>query len=127
MFLIAASIMTMAVRQHLSIHEYDRLLAIAMYGGRPLASVNDVLAPIVKSMGTDQIIYIGDDSQAVTTSVAAEYLGVSRQYCVRILERGDNPCHYVGAHRRTCLKDVLSYLNHRTIERKAAVDSMTRE
>jgi excisionase family DNA binding protein len=78
-------------------------------------------------MGTNQSIYIVDDKQAVTTSVAAEYLGVSRQYCVRILERGDIPCRYIGTHRLICLKDVLSYLNHRTIERKAALNSMTRE
>ena len=90
-------------------------------------TLNEVLVRIVKSMGTNQSIYIVDDKQAVTTSVAADYLGVSRQYCVRILERGDIPCHYVGTHRRIYLKDVLSYLNHRTIERKAALDSMTRE
>jgi excisionase family DNA binding protein len=90
-------------------------------------TLNEVLVRIVKSIGTNQSIYIVDDKQAVTTSVAAEYLGVSRQYCVRILERGDIPCHYVGTHRRMYLKDVLSYLNHRTIERKAALDSMTGE
>ena len=88
---------------------------------------NEVLVRIVKSMGTNQSIYLVDDNQTVTTSVAAEYIGVSRQYCVRILERGEIPCHYVGTHRRIYLKDVLSYLNRRTIERKAALDSMTRE
>ena len=40
------------------------------------------------------------------------------------LERGEIPCHYAGTHRRIYLKDVLSYLNRRTIERKAALDSM---
>ena len=78
-------------------------------------------------MGTNQSIYIVDYNQTVTTSVAGDYLGVSRQYCVRILERGDIPCRYLGTHRRVYLKDVLSYVNHRTIERKAALDSMTRE
>ena len=81
----------------------------------------------MKSTGTNQSIYLVDDSQTVTTSVAAEYVGVSRQYCVHILERGQIPCHYVGTHRRIYPKDVLSYLNHRTTERKAALDSMTRE
>jgi excisionase family DNA binding protein len=90
-------------------------------------TLNEVLVRIVKSIGTNQSIYIVDDNQVVPTGVAADYLGVSRQYCVRILERGDIPCHYVGAHRRVYLKDVLSYVNHRTIERKAALDSMTRE
>jgi hypothetical protein len=33
----------------------------------------------------------------------------------------------IGTHRRICLKHALSYLNHRTIERKATLDSMTRE
>ena len=90
-------------------------------------TLNEVLVRIVKSMGTNQSIYLVDDNQTVTTSVAAEYIGVSRQYCVRLLERGEIPCHYAGTHRRIYLKDVLSYLNHRTIERKAALDSMTRE
>ena len=90
-------------------------------------TLNEVLVRIVKSMGTNQSIYLIDDNQTVTTGVAAEYIGVSRQYCVRILDRGEIPCHYAGTHRRIYLKDVLSYLNHRTIERKAALDSMTRE
>ncbi len=81
----------------------------------------------MKSVGTNQSIYSVDDNHTVTTSVAADYLGVSRQYCLDILERGDIPCHYVGSHRRVYLMDVLSYVNHRTIERKAALDSMTRE
>jgi excisionase family DNA binding protein len=59
--------------------------------------------------------------------VAAEYIGVSRPYCVRILDRGEILCPYAGTHRRIYLKDVLSYLNRRTIERKAALDSMTVE
>ena len=59
--------------------------------------------------------------------MVADHLSVSRQYCVRILQRGYIPCHYVGTHRRVYLKDVLSYVKHRTIERKAALDSMTRE
>jgi excisionase family DNA binding protein len=90
-------------------------------------TLNESLVRFVKSMGTNQSIYIVDDNQTITTSVAVDYLGVSRQYCVRILERGDIPCHYVGTHQRVYLKDVLSYVNHRTIERKAALDSMTRE
>ncbi len=72
-------------------------------------------------------MYIVDDNQAVTTSVAADYLVVSRQCCVRIVERGDIPRHYVETYMRIYPKDVLSYVNHRTIERKAALDSMTRE
>jgi len=90
-------------------------------------TLNEVLVRIVKSMGTNQSIYLVDDKQTVTTSVAAEYIGVSRQYCVRILERVEIPCHFVGTDRRICLRDVLSYLYRRTIERKAALDSMTRE
>ena len=50
-------------------------------------TLNEVLVRIVKSMGTNQSIYLVDDNQTVTTSVAAEYICISLNYYVRFLER----------------------------------------
>ncbi|GGM91668.1 excisionase [Thermus composti] len=63
----------------------------------------------------------------LTTSQAAELLGVSRPYLVRLLEEGKIPYHKVGAHRRVRAKDLLAYLEASRKRGREILDELTRE
>ena len=61
----------------------------------------------------------------ISTQQAAELLGVSRPYFVKLLEQGEIPYHKVGEQRRVCYSDLLAY--SQIYQRKAtvALDEMT--
>jgi excisionase family DNA binding protein len=58
---------------------------------------------------------------------AAELLGMSRPYLIRLLDAGEMRYHLVGKHRRIALCDVLSYSKRRAEGRRAALDKMARD
>ena len=62
----------------------------------------------------------------MTSQRAANLLGVSRPFMVRLLEEGELPFHMVGSHRRVYLKDLLAYQKHRDAERHGAINRMAR-
>jgi excisionase family DNA binding protein len=64
----------------------------------------------------------------LTTQEAADLLGVSRPYLIKLLEEGALPCTLTaGSHRRLRLADVLAYRRVRDRERRAALDEMSAE
>ena len=63
----------------------------------------------------------------LTTGEAAEILGVSRPYLVRLLEEGAIPYRKVGTHRRIRGKDLLDYLERSRKQGKDLVDQLTAE
>ncbi|MBS1716478.1 MAG: helix-turn-helix domain-containing protein [Armatimonadetes bacterium] len=67
------------------------------------------------------------ENETFTTQAAANFLGVSRQYIVRLLEKGTIPFHHAGTHRRVFFKDLVRYQQERSKARKAVLDAMTDE
>jgi excisionase family DNA binding protein len=61
---------------------------------------------------------------AWTTMAAARMLGVSRQFLVEMLERGQIPFHKVGTHRRVYARDVLAYKAKRDTERRRLLNEL---
>lgn len=53
-----------------------------------------------------------------TTQAAANFLGMSRQYFVTLLEAGQIPFHRVGTHRRVYFKDLRQYSQKRDAEQR---------
>ena len=64
-------------------------------------------------------------SQAELTTVEASHmLGVSRQFLVNLLERGELPYHKTGTHRRIYVKDLLAYKAKRDGVRRKILDDL---
>jgi excisionase family DNA binding protein len=78
-------------------------------------------------MEEGQAITIIPASHELTSQEAADLLGVSRQYMVRLLEDGKLPFHRTGTHRRVYFQDLMTYKKERDSQRRAALDQMARE
>jgi excisionase family DNA binding protein len=71
-------------------------------------------------------ISIVPEHRQLTTQRAANILGVSRPFLVRLVEDGDIPFHMVGSHRRIYLRDLLDYKRRRDAARHEAINDMAR-
>ncbi len=90
-------------------------------------ALNDLLLSVVHAMERREAVFLMNENEAFTTQAAASFLGMSRQYLVRLLDEGAIPCHRVGTHRRVYFKDLILYQRRRSIARKAALDKMTED
>lgn len=84
-------------------------------------------ARIVRMMSERKAIVMLPEDEAFTTQAAANYLGMSRQFLVNLLEKGEIPHHRVGTHRRVIFKDLLKYEKKRDKTRREAMDRLTDE
>jgi excisionase family DNA binding protein len=91
------------------------------------APVRDVLVRILTHMQEGKAITIIPASHELGTQDAADLLGLSRQYMVRLLEDGKLPFHRAGTHRRIYLQDLMAYKKERDRQRREALDQMARE
>ena len=77
-------------------------------------------------MQVGKAVSIVPEHQQLTTQRAANLLGVSRPFMVRLVEEGNLPFHMVGSHRRVYLKDLLAYRKRRDEERHDSINRMAR-
>lgn len=87
----------------------------------------DHFARIVRLMSERKAIVLVPEDEAFTTQAAANYLGMSRQHLVGLLEKHEIPHHKVGTHRRVTFKDLLAYEKKRDQSRREALDKLTDE
>jgi excisionase family DNA binding protein len=85
-----------------------------------------LLSQILALMARQQTFVLYPESSELTTKQAAEVLGVSRPFLIRVLEAGEIPYRKVGRHRRVLMKDVLSYKQSTHVKRAAAMDELVR-
>lgn len=83
----------------------------------PVKALN-LLGEILKAMSQGKPISIVPIATEVTTQSAAEILGCSRPYLVKLLEEGVIEFTKVGKHRRVKFEDVMKYKQRMKIAQK---------
>ncbi|MQM27509.1 helix-turn-helix domain-containing protein [Glycomyces albidus] len=79
-----------------------------------------ILAQLAEGRGVSVV-----PSQAeLTTQQAADLLGVSRPYLIRLLEQGEIPHRKIGRHRRIALADLLDYKRTDDEQRRRTADEL---
>ena len=85
-----------------------------------------VLVNILTQLAKGRSVSVVPQGKALTTQMAANLLGVSRQFFVRLLDEGKLAFHNVGTHRRVYLADVLAFRDQRDDKRRIALGDLTR-
>ena len=85
------------------------------------------LGHLVRQMEQRRIITLMPHDEQFTTQAAADYLGVSRQHLVDLLEGGRIPFVRVGTHRRVTFQDLRDFEKRRDAERTKALDELARQ
>ena len=89
--------------------------------------VFEVLREVVAALAQGLAITVAPHQTVLSTSEAAQLLGVSRPTLVRLLEDGEIPYEQRGRHRRVMLADLLAYQASMRRERREALDRMAQE
>lgn len=83
-----------------------------------------LLAHVTDAMSRGMAVTIAPRSTTLTTSQAAELLGVSRPTLIKFLDEGRISFTKVNSHRRLSLHDVLEFQKARRDEQYAALEAM---
>lgn len=83
-----------------------------------------LLLNVVHGMKSGHAMTLIPDDETLTTQVAANFLGVSRPYLVRLLEDGKLPYFKVGTHRKVRLADLRQFKQVRDAARRRALDDL---
>lgn len=86
-------------------------------------SASHAVTRLLANLASGAAVHLLTDDDELTTQEAADILGLSRTYVVRLIDQGRLPAHMVGTHRRLRADDVLAYLARRD-DRLAAVTAI---
>lgn len=89
--------------------------------------VFDVLTRVVQALAAGSAVTVAPVSMRLTTSQAADILGVSRPTLVRLLDDGAIPFEQPRRHRLLRLDDVLAYKAQQRNDRRAILSELTRQ
>lgn len=81
--------------------------------GAPYLPLPDTALPyiarLLEEMGKGKPVIVLSADRELTPNQAAEYLGMSRPFLLRLLDSGKIPQRYVGTHRRVKLQAILAF------------------
>lgn len=83
-----------------------------------------VLVKVIQDMRRGKAVVLMPEDETFTTQAGANFLGMSRQHFVTLIESGKIPFHRVGSHRRVYFKDLRDYATKRDKERRAGLKGL---
>ena len=86
------------------------------------AAAAEAVRHLLVELATGAAVHVLADDTELTTQQAADLLGISRTYLVRLVDQGKLPAHLVGTHRRLDAADVLAYRARRDVRLSAVAD-----
>lgn len=86
--------------------------------------VYNLLVQILKDLSEGSSVAILQERQGLTTAQASRLLGVSRQFLVNLMDKGEIPHHMVGTHRRVYINDLMAFKCRRDQRRRAVLNQM---
>jgi excisionase family DNA binding protein len=87
----------------------------------------EMLTAVVEQIEKGRSIIMMPEDETFTTQAAANFLGVSRQHLVNLLEDGKIDFHHVGTHRRVKFKDLRAYSENRDGKRREGLNKLFKE
>ncbi len=82
---------------------------------------------MLKEMADGNAVTVIPIFAELTTQQAADLLGVSRPYLIRLVENKEIPYHSVGTHRRIYFKDLMLYKNRKREEQRQALRELAEQ
>lgn len=86
--------------------------------------LSDLLVFVIERAAQGGAIHIRTMPDELTTTVAADLLGVSRPTLMKMINDKQLPSHSVGTHRRVRSKDVIRLRQDQDVRRREAVAAL---
>lgn len=90
------------------------------------ASLHSFLLELLDALASRKSVLILRDQAALSTIQASDLLGVSRQFFMGLLEKGEIPFHLVGTHHRVYARDLFRYKLQRDARRAKAIRDLAK-
>jgi excisionase family DNA binding protein len=85
-----------------------------------------IITKVLEAMAAGGTVTIGSLPEELTTTVAADQLGISRPTLMKMIRSGEIPAHKVGAHHRLKTVDVLAVKRIRLAKQREAFVELRR-
>ncbi|MFV0634757.1 excisionase family DNA-binding protein [Demequina sp.] len=119
---LAASSTEISAAQRLT-----RLNSAATVSAEPLmvpAELHGMVQAVIAAVARGETVTVGTLPDELSTSVAAEQLGVSRPTLMKLIAEGSLKAHKVGTHTRVKTEDVTQFRRERLERQRDAFESL---
>lgn len=86
-----------------------------------------LLEQVIRSLRNGDSVVVTNENERLSTQAAADLLGVSRPFLIKLLERGEIDFDRTGTHRRIRVRDLREYMAKRSLARRAVLDDVYAE